>query len=97
MARNKYDVDEILEESFDFEQFKRLMGYLKPYRTRFLSVAVLMLSASASTMLIPQFFMKIMDESIPAKDMRGVAFYSGLTLLAALYSAISLRYKISSS
>ena len=94
MARNKYDVDEILEESFDFEQFKRLMGYLKPYRKRFLSVAVLMLSASASTMLIPQFFMKIMDESIPAKDMRGVAFYSGLTLLAALYSAISLRYKI---
>ncbi len=94
MARNKYDVDEILEESFDFEQFKRLMGYLKPYRKRFLSVALLMLSASASTMLIPQFFMKIMDESIPAKDMRGVAFYSGLTLLAALYSAISLRYKI---
>ena len=94
MARNKYDVDEILEESFDFEQFKRLMGYLKPYRKRFLSVAVLMLSASASTMLIPQFFMKIMDESIPAKDMQSVAFYSGLTLLAALYSAISLRYKI---
>ena len=94
MARNKYDVDEILEESFDFEQFKRLMGYLKPYRKRFLSVAVLMLSASALTMLIPQFFMKIMDESIPAKDMQSVAFYSGLTLLAALYSAISLRYKI---
>lgn len=94
MARNKYDVDEILEESFDLEQFKRLMGYLKPYRKRFFSVAVLMLSASAFTMLIPQFFMKIMDESIPDKDMRGVAFYSGLTLLAALYSAVSLRYKI---
>lgn len=94
MARNKYDVDEILEESFDFEQFKRLMGYLKPYRKRFFSVAVLMLSASAFTMLIPQFFLRIMDQCIPAKDMRGVAFYSGLTLLAALYSAVSLRYKI---
>lgn len=94
MARNKYDVDEILEESFDINQFKRLMGYLKPYRKRFLSVTVLMLTASAFTMLIPQFFLKIMDESIPAKDMKGVAFYSGLTLLAALYSAVSLRYKI---
>ena len=45
-------------------------------------------------MLIPQFFLKIMDESIPAGDMKSVAFYSGLTLLAALYSAFSLRYKI---
>ncbi len=94
MARNKYDVDEILEESFDFDQFKRLMAYLKPYRKRFFSVAVMMLTASAFTMLIPQFFLRIMDVCIPAKDMRGVAFYSGLTLLAALYSAISLRYKI---
>ncbi len=94
MARNKYDVDEILEESFDFDQFKRLMAYLKPYRKRFFSVAVMMLTASAFTMLIPQFFLRIMDVCIPAKDMRGVAFYSGLTLLAALYSAISLRYKL---
>lgn len=94
MARNKYDVDEILEESFDFDQFKRLMAYLKPYRKRFFSVAVMMLTASAFTMLIPQFFLRIMDVCIPAKDMRGVAFYSGLTLLAALYSSISLRYKI---
>ena len=94
MARNKYDVDEILEESFDFDQFKRLMAYLKPYRKRFFSVAVMMLTSSAFTMLIPQFFLRIMDVCIPAKDMRGVAFYSGLTLLAALYSAISLRYKI---
>ena len=94
MARNKYDVDEILEESFDVNQLKRLLGYLRPYRKRFLSVAALMLTASAFTMLIPQFFLKIMDECIPAKDMKGVAFYSRLTLLAALYSAFSLRYKI---
>ncbi len=94
MARNKYDVDEILEDKFDINQLKRLLGYLKPYRKRFASVAVMMLTASAFTMLIPQFFLKIMDESIPARDMKGVAFYSGLSLLAALYSAVSLRYKI---
>ncbi len=94
MARNKYDVDEILEDKFDINQLKRLLGYLKPYRKRFASVALMMLTASAFTMLIPQFFLKIMDESIPAKDMKGVAFYSALTLLAALYSALSLRYKI---
>ena len=94
MARNKYDVDEVLEDKFDINQLKRLMGYLAPYKKRFACVAVLMLTASAATMLIPQFFLKIIDDCIPAKDMAGVAFYSGLTLLVAAYSAFSLRYKI---
>ena len=49
---------------------------------------------SAFTMLIPQFFQKVMDVCIPNKDMKGIAFYSFLTLLAAFYSAFSLRYKI---
>lgn len=94
MARNKYDVDEVLEDKFDLNQLKRLLAYLIPYRKRFVSVGFMMLSASAFTMLIPQFFQKVMDVCIPNKDMNGIAFYSFLTLLAAFYSAFSLRYKI---
>ena len=94
MARNKYDVDEVLEDKFDLNQLKRLFAYLIPYRKRFVSVGFMMLSASAFTMLIPQFFQKVMDVCIPNKDMNGIAFYSFLTLLAAFYSAFSLRYKI---
>ena len=94
MARNKYDVDEVLEDKFDVNQLKRLLSYLIPYRKRFVSVGFMMLSASAFTMLIPQFFQKVMDVCIPNKDIKGIAFYSFLTLLAAFYSAFSLRYKI---
>ncbi len=94
MARNKYDVDEVLEDKFDINQLKRLLAYLIPYRKRFVSVGFMMLSASAFTMLIPQFFQKVMDICIPNRDMKGIAFYSFLTLLAAFYSAFSLRYKI---
>lgn len=94
MARNKYDVDEVLEDKFDVNQLKRLLAYLISYRKRFVSVGFMMLSASAFTMLIPQFFQKVMDVCIPNKDMKGIAFYSFLTLLAAFYSAFSLRYKI---
>ena len=79
---------------FDLNQLKRLLAYLIPYRKRFVSVGFMMLSASAFTMLIPQFFQKVMDVCIPNKDMKGIAFYSFLTLLAAFYSAFSLRYKI---
>ena len=94
MARNKYDEDEVLEDKFDLNQLKRLLAYLIPYRKRFVSVGFMMLSASAFTMLIPQFFQKVMDICIPNRDMKGIAFYSFLTLLAAFYSAFSLRYKI---
>ncbi len=94
MARNKYDVDEVLEDKFDINQLKRLLHYMLPYKKKFALVAFMMLSASAFTMMIPQFFMKVMDECIPQKDMTGILFYSILTLIAALYSALSLRIKI---
>ena len=32
MARNKYDVDEMLEDSFDMGQIKRLAQYILPYK-----------------------------------------------------------------
>lgn len=94
MARNKYDVDEILEDKFDLRQLKRLLGYLAPYKKKFTLVAFMMLSASALTMLIPQFMAYIMDVSIPNKDMKSVLMIGFFTLVIAFYSAFSLRFKI---
>ena len=94
MARNKYDVDEILEDKFDVNQLKRLAGYIRPYKKQMLVVLFLMLSASAFGMLIPKFFMLVMDVSIPNKDMRSIVFYSVMTMVIALYTCVSLRIKI---
>ncbi len=94
MARNTYDVDEVLEDHFDLGQLKRLASYITPYRKPMLFVIFLMLSSSALSMLIPQFLMRVMDNCIPAKDMHTIFKYAGLTLLIALYACISLRYKI---
>lgn len=94
MARNKYDMDEVLEDSFDVNQLKRLAAYIKPYKNKMLYVILLMLSSSALTMAIPIFFQKIMDEYIPQKDMKSILFVSVLTLLIAGYSAVSLRFKV---
>ena len=94
MARNKYDVDEILEDRFDFNQLKRLGGYMAPYKKQMGIVIFVMLSASAFTMLIPQFFMKVLDECIPAGDMAAIGRYCILTFIIALYASLSLRYKI---
>ncbi len=94
MARNRYDMDEVLEDSFDVNQLKRLGHYISPYKTKMLGIIVLMLTSSAATMLIPIFFQRIMDDYIPAKQMTAICLISALTLLVAIFSAVSLRIKI---
>lgn len=94
MARNRYDMDEVLEDSFDISQLKRLAKYIAPYKKKMAGVIFLMLSASALSMMIPIFFQRIMDYYIPGKNMKGIALVSFLTFLVACYSAVSLRLKI---
>lgn len=91
--RNRYDADEVLEESFNVSQLKRLVQYVLPYKNKMLGVIFLMLTSSAATMLIPLFFQRIMDESIPNKDMRSIVVYCILTLLVAIYVAVALGLK----
>ena len=94
MARNRYDMDEVLEDSFDISQLKRLAKYIAPYKKKMAGVIFLMLSASALSMMIPIFFQRIMDYYIPEKNMKSIALVSFLTFLVACYSAVSLRLKI---
>ncbi len=94
MARNRYDMDEVLEDSFDVGQLKRLAGYVSPYKGKMARVILLMLSASALTMMVPIFFQRIMDVYIPGKDVRGLVTVSLMTLAVACYSAVAMRFKI---
>jgi ATP-binding cassette subfamily B protein len=94
MARNKYDVDEILVDSFNFGQLKRLATYIAPHVKKMIFVVFLMLSSSALVMLLPMFMKNVMDVYIPAKDMNGIKLVSLFTFLIVCYSAISLMLKI---
>ncbi len=94
MARNRYDVDEVLEDSFDINQLKRLGRYVAPYKYKMIGIILLMLSSSALTMTIPTIFQKIMDIYIPSKNLQMIWIMSGLTLAIAVISAVSLRIKI---
>lgn len=94
MARNTYDMDEVLEESFDVGQLKRLAGYIAPYKWKMAGIILLMLVSSACTMLVPIFLKNVMDECIPHKDMKMIWVYGVLTLAVAVFSAVALRIKI---
>ena len=94
MARNKYDIDEVMEDKFDFSQLKRVFQYVKPYRGQLAFALFLMLSASALTMLFPMFISEIMDTYIPAKDIRAIIVITLISLVIVLYTCVCIRLKI---
>lgn len=94
MARNKYDIDEVMEDKFDFNQLKRVFQYVKPYRGQLAFALFLMLSSSALTMLFPMFISEIMDTYIPAKNIRAIVMITLISLVIVLYTCVCIRLKI---
>ena len=94
MARNKYDVDEVVEQKFDIKQRKRLVDYIRPYKGKMLFVLVLMLSSSGLGMFLPKFLQIEMDKYIPDKDIKSIVMLTALAGVIVLYSVISTRIKI---
>lgn len=95
MARNKYDIDESLETEFNIAHLKRLGSYIKPYRKDMIITIVMMIISSALGMLTPRILMKIIDDYIPNKNIRGLVVISFLLLIIYLIIVIILRAKIS--
>lgn len=96
MARNKYDEDESLETQFDFNQLKRLLHYIKPYKKKMIIVVIIMLTASALSMVNPKLLMYVMDNCIPEGNIKGIVIVSLVFLLIVGIIVVTLRIKIKS-
>ena len=55
MARNKFDVDEELEQEFSWKDFKRLARYVVPYKASIGKVLFTIILANLAGMLAPVF------------------------------------------
>ncbi len=82
MARNKFDVDEELIESFNASQMKRLARYCLPHKRKLLIVMLLMLVSSVLAMLPPYFIRDVIDKYVPDRDYVMLVI-AALTLVAA--------------
>ena len=76
MARNKFDVDEELENSFNFKHFLRLLKYVKPYLFKMIITIIVLLIASMASLLTPYLVKIAIDTEIPNKNIAGL-FISG--------------------
>lgn len=94
MARNKFDIDEELDTKFDFNQFRRLTGYLKPYTGKVITTVLLMLVSSALALLGPYLVKTAIDEKIPEKDMTGLALLAAIYLAILIINTVCMKFRI---
>ena len=96
MARNTFRVDETLDEKsiFKFSHLSRLGKYIHPYRRVFGLTLVFTITSSALGLLAPALTMIVMDESIPAGDVRQVLLLAGFMLGTIILNIFFMRYRI---
>lgn len=84
MQRNKYDIDETLDRSFDFSKLGRALVYVKPYAPRMLFVLFLACAAAILSLVSPMLLQRAMDDAIPNED---VALLIRLGIVCILVTA----------
>ena len=94
MARNKFDVDETLEESFNTAHFKRLFNYIVPYKkTVYRTLSVIFL-ANIAAMLGPFFTKLMIDDVIPQKNLGMLGLLAIGFTLSVIVTGWCMRYRI---
>jgi len=91
MARNKFNVDETLESSFDLHQLVRSLVYIKRYKKYLIGAFLFSLTASFMSLLIPLFTQNAIDEMIPNKDIKGLITSALLITATVIIQAICNR------
>ncbi|HIR57913.1 MAG TPA: ABC transporter ATP-binding protein [Candidatus Gallacutalibacter pullicola] len=84
MARNRFDVDETLEEPLNFKNLKKVMVYVFRYKGRMLSALLLSGIGSIVGLTGPMIIQYAMDYSIPEKNLNQLfqlAILLGITIL----------------
>ena len=89
MARNRYDVDEVLETPFDFAPLKRSFVYIKKYKGKMITALMLSVFAAISGLLGPLITQYALDNTIPQKNMGQLVL---LTLAFVGTIAVSITF-----
>ncbi|MDA3972659.1 ABC transporter ATP-binding protein [Enterococcus thailandicus] len=94
MARNKFDVDETLEQEFNWSHYRRLAIYVKPYKKAILKALFVIILANTAGMLGPYFTKIAIDDVIPKGNTALLVQISVIFLSSLVVIGWCMRYRI---
>ena len=94
MARNKFDVDESLEQEFNAAQVRRMFHYVRPHLKPILYVVFMMILTTTAVYLGPTLTKILVDKAIPEKNMGLVLILAGAYTAIYLFNSIVLKGRI---
>ncbi|MCQ2582401.1 MAG: ABC transporter ATP-binding protein/permease [Treponema sp.] len=92
--RNKFDADEEIEQKLNPHIIMRLFNWIKPYKGKMILSCVIMLLASAISLVSPYLIRMAIDEAIPNENIRLLVILSVILLLSTLVVRILLAQKL---
>lgn len=92
--RNTFSEDELLEQSFNAGQLKRIMSYLIPYRKTLIMTFMVILVSAAANLMTPLIMKWVIDDFVPNKSVKGILLSAGLFLVIIVVSAVSMKFRI---
>lgn len=85
-----YKDDDLIDKAFDWKQFTRLFGYMKPYARQMLPlVSIMMILGTITKLTVPFLTSLAIDKAIAPKD-----GHPSLTLLYTLTASVVVLYLI---
>lgn len=94
MARNKYDMDEELQESFNIYHLKRLIKYMNSYKNKIIFSVILMIVSSFVSLLGPYLIKIALDEIIPSGSLSNLFILSLIYALSLILVGIFMKQRI---
>ena len=94
MARNKFDVDESLDQEFNASQAKRILAYMKPHRKAIAFVIFMMVLTTTAVYVGPTLTAILVDTAIPAGNIPLVLLLTGAFTLIYLFNSVVLKQRI---
>jgi len=73
---------------FDRTLYKKLLGFVTPYKTTYYFVIVAAILLSGFSTLTPYLLKVVVDDYIRLKDYEGIVFFTGLMLGALVFEVI---------
>ncbi|WP_270492584.1 ABC transporter ATP-binding protein [Enterococcus thailandicus] len=94
MARNKFDVDETLEQEFNWSHYRRLAIYVKPYKKEIFKALFVIILANTAGMLGPYFTKIAIDDVIPKGNTTLLVQISVIFFISLVVIGWCMRYRI---